>query len=153
MNAPDAFRVLPWSTDVRTIDPLGSYSELYWAPILHPATYLLGRRLVILAEDNRVSEGGLLHLHAVDLAAAIGILPANVTGSPAYDAAKGLGLYRRAMRRLDRYHLISITREGVYVRTAWPRLPYGLLEALTLPARVAEPEQWEQEFRAAEVVR
>jgi hypothetical protein len=48
-------QVFAWTDEiVDTLghDPLDSYCEQFWLPIVGPSVYLLGRRFVILLHDN-----------------------------------------------------------------------------------------------------
>ena len=134
---PRTFRVLPWEhVDPEVIDPLGTYAETYWLPILHPTAYLLGRRLVALARRENVAGGGQLELDAYVIAHAIGVSERTDGGTPS------LGVYGKALKRLDRYRLVRIHGATIAVRDRWPRLNHGLLSALSLPMQLAEPEWW-----------
>lgn len=129
---PLRFRLLPWDhCDPETVDALGSYAETYWLPILHPTAYLLGRRLVMLRRTTQCRDP----FDSYDMAHAIGV-------SERGEYGPNLGVYGRALKRLDRYRLVRIHDDTVTVKDRWPRLNGGLLSALSVSMQQGEPDCW-----------
>lgn len=133
---PATFRVVPLSDHTEGVPAHGSYAEVYWLPILHPTSYVLGRRLVDLALTADGAE-----IEARWLAASLGILGKLVIdGEP----RTTLGAYGRALRKLVKFDLLRF-REDAQVRTVWPRVNGGLMADLPPDVRDYEPTMWESE--------
>lgn len=135
---PATFRVIAWA-GAEGAPAHGSYAESYWLPILHPPAYVLGRRLVDLAVHDA-------EIEARWLAATVGIL-----GKMTVDGQErtSLSTYGRAVRRLEKYHLLRPSDDVLQVRTVWPRLEKGLLAALPDDIAAYEPTMWDAERRIA----
>jgi hypothetical protein len=139
------FRLLPWpGSDEETVSALGLYAETYWAPILYPAAYLLGRRLAILHRRYHVDQNTLHHVDNAPLARALGMYQREAT-----EDKLALGVYHRAMKRLLRYDLVafrpcrtSVIAPDLFARSHWPRLPGSLLSRLPEWMQRDEPEFW-----------
>jgi hypothetical protein len=135
---PATFTVVPWHDGIEAVPALGNYCEVYWAPILHPTAYLLGRRLVAIALDT----GG--PVEARWLAAAVGILGRMVVDG---QERTSLSTYGRTIRRLAKFDLLRFVGPSAQVRTCWPRPNKGLLSSLPEDVRDYEPTMWEAEPR------
>lgn len=145
IHAP-SFRVLAWPSDpAETVDALGEYAETYWAPILCPTAYLLGRRLVALSIRARVHDGEWLELQAETLARALGVWTEREPNANSENPNANLAIYHRAMKRLCKFHLVAFRGANLEVRLRWPRLNSGLLSALPVAMQQAEPEWWVRE--------
>lgn len=131
MTQPSTFRLIDWPMPpMEHVDPLGEYAEAYWLPVLRPAAFVLGRRLVsIFAMAETVT------LDASALATTLGII-----NSHAVEIGQdGLRLYHSAAKRLARYKLVRWGPGTCEVRERWPRLPSGLLASLPPQMQSAEP--------------
>lgn len=127
-------RILNWPFESRPlVHALGPYCETYWLPVLRPAAYLLGRRLVILSERAGVHDGKELVVEDMTLAFAVGL---------AGEEAPGLRLYHRALDRLVRFRLARFHGANLEIRSTWPRIPGGQLARLPEIMQHAEPEWW-----------
>lgn len=124
------FRLLPWTPDPpESCDPLGTYAETYWLPVLQPAAWAMGRRLVTL---QRRADGQLV-LDADVLAAAIGLEDWRGRAFLSMDVLSDHRLVRcRGTANLE-------------VRCSWPRLPNRYLRGLPVLMQRAEPDFWAME--------
>ena len=140
--SPPTFTAVAWS-DVpdEHCNPLGIYSETFWAPVLCPTAFLLGRRLVILLDRQaQLGHPKDLVLSAEELSTAIGV--GRPAGQP--EANFKLDVFDRAMYRLHRYRIIrsTLASDVLEVRLAWPRLPKTALDRLPERFTAAEPHFW-----------
>lgn len=140
---PTSFRLVEWPfPPTENVNPLGVYAETYWLPILHPTSYLLGRRLVTILA--RVGDKPVT-LEAINLAHALGIIDREAVDH----GGAGLRIYAKAANRLHRYGLVRWRAGSAEVRVRWPRLPDGLLNALPEQMRLAEHDYWLAELGPA----
>ena len=137
---PATFRVVPRADHIEGVPAHGSYAEVYWLPILHPTSYVLGRRLVDLALTADGAE-----IEARWLAASLGIL-----GKLTIDGEERttLSTYGRGLRKLVKFDLLRFGTDA-QVRTVWPRVNKGLMADLPADVRDYEPTMWEAEPRTA----
>jgi hypothetical protein len=129
-------RILPWSGPISTdeVDARHEYCDTYWLPLIRPAAFVLGRRLVSLSLRFGVHEGKELYVEADVLAPALGLVPG--TGE------NELRLYRSALERLDRHRLVRFQGANLEVRLTWPRLASHMLARLPVPMQHVEPDWW-----------
>jgi hypothetical protein len=110
-----ALRLLPWRDDPPHHEPgaLATASDatlLYWTPILGPTGALLLHRLAALASSHDAAAPTV-----ADLAGMLRVGPHKITA---------------AIKRLERYDLITSAGTTVAVREALPALPDRLLRQL-----------------------
>lgn len=113
-------------------DPLGTYAETYWLPVLSPCAYLVGRRLVTLWRRHPPSER--LMLVAKTIAFALGI---------------GERQLLACLRQLEAAGLVR-QRGGAVVEICdrWPRTPPSEMARMPAEMQHAEPDHWAAETPA-----
>ncbi len=117
---PDRLGVLPWldpEQDEAAHDPRSAYVETFWLPIVGPSPTLLLRRLA----DELESEPHGFEIDAVSLSRDIGL-------GPRMDRRSS---FARTLERCEKFQLLQLQGDLLYVRTRIPRLSYRQVNKLS----------------------
>lgn len=134
----DDFRLMPWDVDIpEWCDPLGTYAETYWLPLLRAAPYVMGRRLVTLWTRHAARDsGGVLVLNIPEIEAALGMR------SPRSNQS-----FDRIFDQLLFHRLARVRGDSILeIQPRWSRLSSHKLAKLPPKMQQAEPEFWELDW-------